>query len=133
METSHLLPNIATRRMMDTVIGFWVSALFATPVRDAMGSTLKSPAPISPTFRYRSRSLFQLGRGGGPKLHEQQTVHSVSSTVCQSPCSVPVGGDVSVAFRSSVGQVPTPIVVSASSVSPLCPTIASFKISVPVV
>ena len=118
IETWQHLPDIATRRMVVNVVGRWAGAVFATPANPATGSTPKSTAPISITSDSVRAAPPQLAREVGPNLPQQQSVHSVNRTVCQSLCSVPVRGGVLLALRPLVGQGPPPI-VSSSSVPPL--------------
>ena len=104
---------------MVNVVGRWAGA---TPVNAATGSSPKSTAPISHTLNSARAPPPQLGREVGPNLPQQQSVRSVNRTVCQSLCSVPVRGDVSLDLRLLVGEGPPPVVVSSSLVSPLRPT-----------
>ena len=97
-ETRYHLPNIATRGMMVNVSVRWASAIFATPVNATTGSTPKSTAPFSHTLDSACAAPPQLGREVGPNLPQQQSVHSVNRTLCQSLCLVPVRGVVSLAF-----------------------------------
>ena len=62
MKTRRHLPDIATRGMRVDVVGRCGDAIFATSANDAMKSTPKSTACISPTLSYARAHLPQLGR-----------------------------------------------------------------------